>query len=119
MISFKIVPNQGGSGEAVEVHKDGEVVATIHPGRPGHDLQIFSAHFAGDLATGDRFPAGIKMSNGERFVPVPAVKITFDRRPYEIHPGQNTITRPNDEAEKKRARDSIGPGFRGPGGAIY
>jgi len=99
VISFKIVPNQGGSGEAVEVHKDGEVVATIHPGRPGNDIQIVSAHFAGELATGDRFPTGIRMSNGERFVPVPAVKITFDHRPYEIIPGVYIIKRKPQEAK--------------------
>lgn len=93
MITFKIVPHTSKPTEVVEVYKDGELVASICGDRPDCDIQVISAHFAGELASGSHFPEGVSMDNGSRWAQVPGVKMTFDPRPYEIPIGSIHINR--------------------------
>mgnify|MGYP001565124944 CR=1 FL=1 len=93
MITFRVVSHKSKPTEVVEVCKDGEVVATIYGDMPNCDIQVISAHFAGELATETSFPKGVVMDNGSRWAQVPGVKMTFELRPYEIHVGSIHITR--------------------------
>lgn len=72
----------------IEILKDGQVCAVIYP-EGDADIKIVSAHFAGDLAEGSKFPIGIRMNNGERdHPPIPSLHVRFDPRPYSIEPGR-------------------------------
>ena len=80
--------------EVVDILVNGVLVATIAPQSDGDGIKLTSAHFAGDLAKGTAFPAGIKMDNGQGSMPpIPAVLIAFRPRPFHVEGNRIVRTR--------------------------
>lgn len=87
-IKFELRRHDMNKTPSVDILKDGQLCATIYPNGDG-GIKIVSAHFAGDLAVGTEFPAGVTMDNGsDPRIPIPAVLIRFDPQAYTIDDGK-------------------------------
>lgn len=88
-ITFRSVEHSVKSGvQIIEVLLNNEVVGAIYPDSERNGISIVSAHFSEKDIPGDFDGVVTEDSGGNKFPPIPAVKIVFKPRKYIICDGK-------------------------------